>query len=131
MLSSPSSSEPLHTGPAASWSKLSRADQANTVLLVALYTLQGVPLGLGFGTLPFILRAHMSYSALGTFALCTFPFSLKLLWSPLVDSRFWHVFGRRKSWIVPSQVCLAAALLFASLLVDETIESVCCHGIRI
>ena len=82
-------------------------------------------------TLPFILRAHMSYSALGTFALCTFPFSLKLLWSPLVDSRFWHVFGRRKSWIVPSQVCLAAALLFASLLVDETIESVCCHGIRI
>ena len=119
------SAESLVAGPAASWTMLSRTDKLNTVLLVALYTLQGVPLGLGFGTLPLILRPHMSYSELGTFALCTFPFSLKLLWSPLVDSKFWGVFGRRKSWIVPSQVCLAAALLFASLLVDDTIESVC------
>nr|XP_019014711.1 uncharacterized protein I206_00797 [Kwoniella pini CBS 10737]OCF53492.1 hypothetical protein I206_00797 [Kwoniella pini CBS 10737] len=65
--------------------------------------LQGIPLGLTFGTLPFLLKSHLSYSQLAVFALSTWPYSLKLLWSPIVDAWFVRSWGRRKSWIVPVQ----------------------------
>lgn len=48
--------------------------------------LQGIPVGLAFGTMPFLLKAKLSYSDIGIFGLCTYPYSLKLLWSPFVDS---------------------------------------------
>jgi hypothetical protein len=35
--------------------------------------------------------------------LQAYPYSLKLLWSPIVDSLFSESFGRRKSWIIPIQ----------------------------
>ena len=65
--------------------------------------LQGIPVGLAFGSIPFLLRAKLSYSQIGIFTLCTYPYSLKLLWSPVVDSIFSPKLGRRKSWIVPIQ----------------------------
>lgn len=50
--------------------------------------LQGIPVGLAFGTMPFLLKARLSYSDIGFFMLATYPYSLKLLWSPVVDSCF-------------------------------------------
>lgn len=38
-----------------------------------------------------------------TFSLSFWPFSIKLLWAPLVDSLYLEQMGRRKSWLVPSQ----------------------------
>lgn len=72
--------------------------------------LQGVPLGLTFGTLPFLLKPRLSYSALAVFALSTWPYSLKLLWSAVVDSWFVPKWGRRKSWIVPVQAIVGIVL---------------------
>lgn len=74
--------------------------------------LQGIPLGLTFGTLPFLLKAHLSYSKLAVFALSTWPYSLKLLWSPIVDAIFVPKWGRRKSWIVPVQALVGLMLWF-------------------
>nr|ODN90387.1 hypothetical protein L204_05992 [Cryptococcus depauperatus CBS 7855] len=82
---------------------VTRRDKEAFALLVLLYLLQGVPLGLTFGTLPFLLKPHLSYSQLAIFALSTWPYSLKLLWSPIVDAWFVRRWGRRKSWIVPVQ----------------------------
>ncbi|KAK8861723.1 hypothetical protein IAR55_002546 [Kwoniella newhampshirensis] len=89
----------------------SRRDKEAFALLVVLCELsvasmnrlQGIPLGLTFGTLPFLLKSHLSYSQLAIFALSTWPYSLKLLWSPIVDAWFVKKWGRRKSWIVPVQ----------------------------
>ena len=36
--------------------------------------------------------------------MCSLPFSLKVLWSPFVDLYYFKSFGRRKSWIIPTQV---------------------------
>ena len=44
-----------------------------------------------------------SYNANAIFALCSWPFSLKLLWAPIVDAIFFKSIGRRKSWLVPVQ----------------------------
>ncbi|KAG7363521.1 acetyl-coa transporter [Nitzschia inconspicua] len=47
--------------------------------------------------------ARASYNANAIFALCSWPFSLKLLWAPIVDAIYFKRFGRRKSWLVPVQ----------------------------
>lgn len=51
---------------------------------------------------PFLLQANASYTAIGIFSLASYPYSFKLLWSPIVDSVYSLAFGRRKSWVVSS-----------------------------
>ncbi|SAM05814.1 hypothetical protein [Absidia glauca] len=83
---------------------LSEKDRGNFALLVILYLLQGVPVGLSFGSIPFLLKAHLSYSQIAIFSLSSWPYSLKLIWSPIVDAVYSKQLGRRKSWIVPIQI---------------------------
>ncbi|KAF9281063.1 hypothetical protein BGZ68_006859 [Mortierella alpina] len=89
---------------------LSGKDTWNFILLVVLYLLQGVPVGLTFGSIPFLLKAKMSYSQIGIFSLAHYPYSMKFLWSPIVDAVYNKSLGRRKSWIVPIQ--LMTGLMF-------------------
>ena len=80
-----------------------KKDINSIIFLVFLYLLQGIPLGLTT-SLPFILSSRkVSYSDQGTFSFALWPFSMKLLWAPIVDSIFIKRFGRRKSWLVPTQ----------------------------
>jgi len=90
-------------------------DKRGMVLLCVLYLIQGVPLGLALGSVPFLLKEHLSYSQLATFALASYPYSLKLLWSPIVDSVYWPPLGRRKSWIIPMQTITGSLMLYISL----------------
>jgi hypothetical protein len=105
--------------------EMASSDVQAIILLVILYFLQGIPVGLAFGTMPFLLKARLSYSDIGIFTLATYPYSLKLLWSPIVDSCFvntWRVpffgfklhLGRRKSWVVPIQLIVGVMLLLLS-----------------
>lgn len=34
--------------------------------------------------------------------MCTIPFSLKMLWAPIIDLYYFKDFGKRKTWIVPT-----------------------------
>lgn len=61
-------------------------------------------MGLAFGSVPFLLKSKLSYSEIGLFSLATYPYSLKLLWSPIVDAIYSRRVGRRKSWIIPIQL---------------------------
>ncbi|RIA90068.1 acetyl-coenzyme A transporter 1 [Glomus cerebriforme] len=90
---------------------LSTQDYQNVALLVVLYLLQGIPVGLAFGSIPFLLKSKLSYSQIGLFSLATYPYSLKLLWSPIVDAIYSKRVGRRKSWIIPIQL-LTGSLFF-------------------
>lgn len=47
------------------------------------------------------------------------PFSLKLLWAPIVDSLFIPRFGRRKTWLLPVQYLMGIFMLFLSKYVDS------------
>ncbi|KAL1925645.1 uncharacterized protein VTP21DRAFT_528 [Calcarisporiella thermophila] len=84
--------------------ELAPKDYWNFALLVLLYLLQGIPIGLTLGSLPFLLKQRTSYSDVAIFSLSSWPYSLKLLWAPIVDSVYSPKFGRRKSWIVPTQL---------------------------
>ena len=84
--------------------ELSSKDRKNFLLLVLLYFLQGIPMGLAGGSVPFLLKSHLSYGQIGIFSLASYPYSMKLLWSPIVDAVWSPKVGRRKSWIMPIQM---------------------------
>ncbi|RKO96698.1 hypothetical protein CAUPRSCDRAFT_7759, partial [Caulochytrium protostelioides] len=100
-----------------------RKDLGRLILLILLYTLQGVPLGLTFGSIPFLLKSKTTYKDIALFSLTQYPYSLKLLWSPVVDSYYVPRFGRRKSWIVPIQAITGIALILMGTVIDEQIAA--------
>lgn len=96
-----------------------RGDRANIALLFFLYLLQGIPIGLT-SAIPMLLQNRgASYSQQAEFSFATWPFSLKLLWAPIVDSLFWAKFGRRKSWMIPTQYFIGLFMLMLSSRVDQ------------
>ena len=102
-----------------SFSSLPPADKRNFLLLCVLYFLQGIPLGLSSGSIPFLLKNYLSYGQIGIFSLAIYPYSLKLLWSPIVDAVWSRRFGRRKSWIVPIQAIAGASMIYLGTRIDS------------
>lgn len=102
--------------------ELPKKDQRNFGLLVLLYFLQGIPLGLATGSVPFLLKDHMSYGEIGIFSLASYPYSLKLFWSPIVDAVWSSRVGRRKSWILPIQLLSGFGMLFLGSRVEAMME---------
>uniref|UniRef100_A0A2C9JR90 Acetyl-coenzyme A transporter 1 n=1 Tax=Biomphalaria glabrata TaxID=6526 RepID=A0A2C9JR90_BIOGL len=89
-------------------------DLSNIMLLMFLYLLQGIPLGLA-GSIPMLLQSRkVSYTDQALFSLVYWPFSIKLLWAPLVDSLYMQWFGRRKTWLIPIQYLMGVFMLILS-----------------
>ncbi|XP_044058012.1 acetyl-coenzyme A transporter 1 [Siniperca chuatsi] len=100
-----------------------RGELGNVLLLLFLYVLQGIPLGLA-GSIPLILQSKsISYKDQAFFSFVFWPFSLKLLWAPLVDALYFSRFGRRKSWLVPTQYLLGLFMLYLSMTVNSLLQS--------
>ncbi|XP_048250112.1 acetyl-coenzyme A transporter 1-like [Haliotis rufescens] len=89
-------------------------DYGSIALLTFLYILQGIPLGLA-GSIPMLLQSRqVSYKEQALFSFVYWPFSVKLLWAPLVDSIYWLQFGRRKTWLVPTQYLIGVFMIVLS-----------------
>lgn len=71
-----------------------KKDLPSIMLLLVLYTLQGIPMGLS-GSIPFLLLEKVSYSEQAIFSLVSIPFSMKLLWAPLVRINRFYALPRR------------------------------------
>ncbi|ONH66677.1 Acetyl-coenzyme A transporter 1 [Cyberlindnera fabianii] len=118
--SNPRSASPYSNVPPAA--TLPILDRPQFMLLVLLYLLQGIPVGLAFGSVPFLLKAKLSYSQVATFSLASYPYSLKLLWSPVVDAIYNKRLGRRKSWIIPIQLVSGFTLIYLGSNIDQLLE---------
>ncbi|HEY1796579.1 MAG TPA: AmpG family muropeptide MFS transporter [Stellaceae bacterium] len=75
----------------------------------------GLPLALTFGTLSYWLaELGVSLTAIGLFGLVRFSYSLKFLWSPLIDRMpipfLTARLGRRRSWALAIQALLLVAI---------------------
>jgi len=99
-----------------------REEGWNLVLLVVLYMIQGVPLGLTMGSMPYLLQERASYTQIGIFSIAAYPYSFKLFWSPIVDSLYSAAYGQRKSWIVPIQATTAGILVLSADWVQRQVE---------
>ncbi|XP_022652896.1 acetyl-coenzyme A transporter 1-like isoform X2 [Varroa jacobsoni] len=84
------------------------------LLLLFLYVLQGVPLGIGNAFTMFLQNHNVSYSQQAIFSFAIWPFSIKILWAPIVDSLYFKSYGRRKSWLVPTQYLIGLFLAVLS-----------------
>lgn len=74
----------------------------------------GLPLYLLFTLVPAWLRTeHLDLRVIGAFSLIQFPYTWKFLWSPLLDRYGVPMLGRRRGWMLVTQVGLL--VLIASL----------------
>lgn len=94
-------------------------DRPQFIALVILYLLQGIPVGLAFGSVPFLLKSNLSYSQVAFFTLASYPYSMKLLWSPVVDAFYFNKVGRRRSWIIPIQIFSGLMLIGLGSCMDQ------------
>lgn len=84
-------------------------------LIAVLGFASGLPLALTLSTLSaWLAKEGVSRTAIGLFALVGIPYALKFLWSPLVDGLrlpwLGRRFGRRRGWMIVSQVLTALAI---------------------
>lgn len=88
-------------------------------ILILLYSVQGIVFNFLLDSLVFIQKQELNYSQIGMIKICSYPFSLKLLWSPLVDSYYFKFIGRRKTWILPCQIVLIVFLYYLYLKYED------------
>ncbi|WP_395535994.1 AmpG family muropeptide MFS transporter [Oceanimonas smirnovii] len=94
---------------------LSLYTERRVLIMLALGFSSGLPLLLVFGTLSFWLReAGVSRTSIGFFSWVALAYGVKWLWSPLVDRLplplLSRMMGRRRSWMLFSQLIIMAAL---------------------
>eukprot|EP00943_MAST-04B_sp_MAST-4B-sp1_P000826 g826.t1 len=97
-------------------------DYMNICLLLLLYTLQGVPMGISAAIPMLLAERKVSMSLQGQFSFASWPFSLKLLWAPVVDSLFMRSWGQRKTWLVPAQLLIGLVMIGSSYSVDNLMD---------
>ncbi len=86
----------------------------------------GLPLALSAGSLQAWLTVEdIDIKTIGFFALAGLPYTFKFVWAPLLDRFEPPVLGRRRGWLVTTQLLLAAACLaMATLDPRSSIEMV-------
>jgi len=71
----------------------------------------GLPLYLLINLLPAWLRSEgVDLKAIGLFALIQLPYTWKFLWSPLMDRFGLPVLGRRRGWMLATQILLLVSI---------------------
>lgn len=78
-------------------------------MLICVFTgfASGLPLYLLFNLVPAWLRSEqVDLKTIGLFALIQFPYTWKFVWSPLLDRFALPMLGRRRGWMVLTQIGL-------------------------
>jgi len=71
----------------------------------------GLPLALTAGTLQGWLTVEgVDLKTIGVFTLIGLPYTLKFLWAPFMDRLVPPWFGRRRGWMLVTQLCVAIGL---------------------
>jgi PAT family beta-lactamase induction signal transducer AmpG len=121
-----SAPEPPHetsaeTSAPASWRDAFAVYLQPRVLIVLLLGFSsGLPLALSGSTLlVWMTESGVDLRTIGLFALVGTPYTLKFLWAPLVDAihvpLFTRAFGRRRGWLLFSQLLLIVSILLLAL----------------
>jgi len=88
-------------------------------MLICVFTgfSSGLPLYLLLNLLPAWLRTEgINLKVIGAFALIQFPYTWKFLWSPLLDRYVVPTLGRRRGWMLLTQIGLLASIAWLGTL---------------
>src|SRR4249919_1602012 len=114
-MTAPDTAPPASATPAPSWREAFAVYLQPRVLIVLLLGFSsGLPLALSGATLLVWMReSGVDLGTIGVFALVATPYTLKLLWAPLVDALHVPFFARascrRRGCLVFSQLLLIGA----------------------
>lgn len=95
--------------PSANWRQLLLTRR----MLVCIFTgfSSGLPLYLLLNLVPAWLKTEgLSLKMIGAFALIQFPYTWKFMWSPLLDRYALPLLGRRRGWMLLTQLLLVIAI---------------------
>ena len=126
----PDATPPASATPAAapSWRDgLAVYLQPRVLIVAAMGFASGLPLLLTLSTLSlWLAEAGIDKTTIGLFALVGLPYSIKFLWSPVIDRMplppFTALLGRRRGWAIAIQALLILAIL-AMALTDPRIDA--------
>ncbi len=100
----------LHTSMKIRGMKISRA----LALMLPMGFASGLPLALSGGTLQaWLTVAGVDIRTIGLFSMVGIPYTLKFLWSPVMDRFNMPLLGRRRGWIL---LCQAMLVLFTGFM---------------
>ncbi len=88
-------------------------------MLICVFTgfSSGLPLYFLLNLLPAWLRTEgINLKVIGAFALIQFPYTWKFLWSPFLDRYVVPMFGRRRGWMLVTQLALMATIAWMGTL---------------
>src|SRR5881398_1039184 len=91
--------------------------KARVLIVLFLGFSAGLPLALSGSTLLIWMReSGVDIKTIGLFTLVGTPYAVKFLWAPLVDALdlplLSRLLGRRRAWLVLSQLLLIGAIVF-------------------
>ena len=90
-------------------------------LMLPLGFASGLPLALTSGTLQaWLTVAGLDLKTIGIFTLVGLPYSLKFLWAPVMDRMTLPWLGRRRGWMLVTQISVAVGLALMALVGPET-----------
>jgi PAT family beta-lactamase induction signal transducer AmpG len=90
--------------------------QPKMAALIFLGFASGLPFYLTNTTLQaWMTQANVDLTTIGIFSLVGLPYSLKFLWAPLLDRYIPPFLGRRRGWLVITQVILLVSIAAMSL----------------
>jgi len=85
--------------------------QRNTLILLLLGFASGLPLALTSGTLQaWMTVENVDLKTIGIFSLVGQAYVFKFLWSPMMDRYTPSFFGRRRGWLILTQLLLIVAI---------------------
>ena len=99
--------------------KLGPYGKFNILAFIPLGFCAGLPLPLIGATMSArLMDSGINFTSIGLFALAGTPYALKFIWSPFVDTLkipiLFNLFGKRRSWILVTQVILFVIFLIIS-----------------
>ena len=86
--------------------------QKKIFITLSMGFVSGIPLLLTITLLQaWLTDEGISKSTIGLFALVGLPYSLKFLWAPIFDGVTLSTFGRRRSWMLVTQILLIITII--------------------
>jgi len=103
------------------WSAVAAYLTPRMLIILAMGFASGLPLLLTLSTLSYWLsKVGIDKTTIGLFALVGTPYTFKFLWSPIMDQVplpvLTRLLGRRRSWLLLTQVLLAGAIFWMGLI---------------
>jgi PAT family beta-lactamase induction signal transducer AmpG len=90
--------------------------QPKMAILLLFGFSSGLPFYLTSKTLQaWMTTAHVDLATIGFFSLVTLPYSLKFVWAPVMDRYIPPFLGRRRGWVLITQILLLLSIAAMSL----------------